>query len=291
MNQTLCFTADASGERVDRFLSRLAPEYSRAFWQKQCEAGQVRANGQIVKVSYRLGEGELITATLPPAADFTGRTLPIIYEDDDVIVVNKPTGILTHAKGSISSEFSVAEFMRSRTTDGADGNRPGIVHRLDRGTSGVLIAAKTSTAKQWLQRQFSKRKVKKTYLALAEGHMKEPAALIQLPIERNPTKPQTFRVNPNGKPAETAYTTERVFAHHTLLRLQPRTGRTHQLRVHLHYLRHPIVGDSLYGHEDKHLNRLFLHAAELEITLPSRERKTFAAPLPPELEHYLKNLE
>jgi 23S rRNA pseudouridine1911/1915/1917 synthase len=211
---------------------------------------------------------------------------PVLYEDDDVIVINKPLGVLTHAKGALSDEFSVAEFMRTRTTDGADGNRPGIVHRLDRATSGVMIAAKTPEAKRFLQKQFQDRKAKKTYIALTSGQPKDPVATIKLPIERNPKKPQTFRVGPQGKPSETAYEVVEQTDNITMFRLKPVTGRTHQLRVHLAYLGCPILGDIFY--DGKTADRLYLHAESLEITIPSRERMTFVAPLPPEFETKLR---
>jgi 23S rRNA pseudouridine1911/1915/1917 synthase len=154
-----------------------------------------------------------------------------------------------------------------------------------------MIAAKTSEAKRWLQKQFATRKVKKAYLALVEGHPKEPAAQLDLPVERNPKKPQTFRVSANGKSAQTTYETVQSFKNYTLLRFRPATGRTHQLRVHAAYLNCPIVGDRLYGKPNKQLGRMFLHAAELELTLPSRQRKIFSSPLAPELQSYLETLE
>lgn len=284
------FEVAECGERIDAYLARVAPEYSRSFWQKMAERQIVLVNGAPVKSKYKVTNGDTISADLPEAPDFTGQTLPVLYEDADVVVINKPSGMLTHAKGIQSEEFTVAEFVRPKTTDGADTNRPGIVHRLDRGTSGVIIAAKNPEAKRWLQKQFSTRKVKKTYVALVEGRPKESKATINLPIERNPKKPQTFRVGGNGKPAETAYETLQEFRSFTLLKLMPHTGRTHQLRVHLNYLHCPIVGDELYGKANKALGRMFLHAQSLEITLPNRERKVFEAPLPPELQSYLKSL-
>ena len=288
MNQT--FEVSEGGERIDSYLARVAPEFSRSFWQKQTDAGAVRVNDVAVKASQKVQAGDVVTVVTPEAPDFTGKTLPVIYQDDDVIVVNKPAGVLTHAKGVLSEEFTVAEFVRPLTTDGVDTNRPGIVHRLDRGTSGVIIAARNPEAKWWLQKQFSQRRVKKTYIALVQGTPKEPAAVLQLPIERNPKRPQTFRVGSNGKPAETAYETIAHYKGYTLLKLQPHTGRTHQLRVHLQYLGCPIVGDELYGKAMPKLGRMFLHAASLEVTLPTRERKVFEAPLAPELETFLKTL-
>lgn len=290
MNQ-LRFVAETAGERVDTFLAHAATEYSRSYWQRRCEAGEVLIGGKPVKASYKLALDDIVEVTVPDAPTFEGQSLPVIYEDDDVIVINKPSGVLTHAKGAESQEFTVAEFVRPKTTDGVDTNRPGIVHRLDRGTSGVIIAAKNTEAKRWLQGQFSKRNVKKTYLALVRGHLRNPEAILRLPIERNPKKPQTFRVGANGKPAETAYTVTKSYKDFDLVELKPHTGRTHQLRVHLEYLGHPIVGDHVYGQESKQLGRMFLHAHQLELTLPSRERKVFTAPLPPELEDYLNTLE
>jgi 23S rRNA pseudouridine1911/1915/1917 synthase len=284
------FIAEQEGERVDAFLASVAPEHSRAYWQKRCEEGSVTVNTKPARASHKLHPDDVVDVTLPAAQDFSDQTLPIIYEDDDVIVINKPSGVLTHAKGVESNEFSVAEFVRPHTTDGIDTNRPGIVHRLDRGTSGIIIAAKNSEAKRWLQGQFSKRNVKKTYLALVEGHLNQAEAVLRLPIERNPKKPQTFRVGANGKPAETAYKVTQRFKDFELVELKPHTGRTHQLRVHLSYLGHPIVGDHVYGTESKKLGRMFLHAQSLELTLPSHERKVFTAPLPPELQHYLETL-
>lgn len=287
----LRFIAETEGERVDSFLATNAPEYSRSYWQKRCEAGDVKISGTRVKASYKLTLDDIVEVTLPDAPVFQEQSLPVIYEDDDVIVINKPAGVLTHAKGAESQEFTVAEFVRPKTTDGLDTNRPGIVHRLDRGTSGIIIAAKNNEAKRWLQGQFSKRNVKKTYVALVEGHLRQPEAILRLPIERNPKKPQTFRVGANGKPAETAYKVTKSYKDFDLVELKPHTGRTHQLRVHLEYLSHPIVGDPIYGKEAKQLGRMFLHAQQLELTLPSRERKVFTAPLPPELQDYLSTLQ
>jgi len=284
------FDVTEGEQRLDSFLAKQKPEYSRSFWQKMIEGGSVTINGSVVKSKHKAMPGDVVSITVPEKPNFVGRTLPVLYEDDDVIVVNKPAGMLTHAKGAQSDEFSIGEFMRTRTTDGTETNRPGIVHRLDRGTSGVIIAAKNPGAKRWLQAQFSKRNVKKTYVALVVGHPQEAAATIQLPIERNPKKPQTFRVGGNGKTAETTYETLHNYRSNTLLQLMPHTGRTHQLRVHLSYLHCPIVGDDLYGKIEPRLGRMFLHAAKLELTLPSRERRVFEAPLPDDLQNFLKQL-
>ncbi len=193
-------------------------------------------------------------------------------------MIEKPPGLLTHSKGAFNPEATVATWLRGRLRS-MEGERAGIVHRLDRATSGIMICAKTPLAHSWLQKQFSQRRVKKTYAAVINGHLKQLEAIIDMPIERNPKHPQTFRVGANGKPATTDYTVLQVNDHYSLVELRPTTGRTHQLRVHLAYLGHPIVGDTLYNGSPS--ERLLLHACRLELTLPSRERKVFESQIPP----------
>ena len=210
--------------------------------------------------------------------------LPIVYEDDDCVVINKPTGLLAHSKGAFNPEATVASWLRSHV-QGLEGERAGIVHRLDRATSGVMIMAKTPEALSWLQKQFSQRKVKKVYTAIVQGKLQPEEAIIDMPIERNPKRPQTFRTGINGKPAQTEYKVVAVQHGRSLVVLQPRTGRTHQLRVHLLQLGHPIVGDSLYGGPEG--KRLYLHATSLELTLPNRERKVFKVDVPDSFQELL----
>lgn len=274
--------------RLDVYLATYFPEYSRALWQKYILAGFIQVNGEVVnKVDHLLDEDDETTVDIPPDVELTAVDIPIIYEDDDVVVINKPSGILTHAKGAVSEEFTVADFMRTYVLDDLTSNRPGIVHRLDRDTSGVLICAKHAEAKRFLQKQFQDRKAKKTYYALAHGIPKNHEAIIRLPIGRNPKKPQTFSVHPSGKPAETSYRVVSSSDKYSLIELKPLTGRTHQLRVHLAYINCPIIGDMLYGREKAKV-RLMLHAASLEITLPSRERVTFTAPIPDDFNRTLQ---
>lgn len=286
------FTAEGEKIRLDAFLVEQLPDLSRSQIQKIIERGQATVDGEVVKSSSKVFVGNKVSLELPDELDFSNFSLPVIYEDDDVIVINKPSGILTHSKGAENSEFTVAEFVRSKISDESrQGNRPGIVHRLDRVTSGVIIAAKNAQAKSWLQKQFSQRKTKKIYVALVDGHPKEPSATLQLPIERNPKKPQTFRVGGNGKDAQTFYKTIKDYSDFSFLELHPYTGRTHQLRVHMRHLGCPITGDELYGQFGKGLKRIFLHARSLEITLPNRQRVIFEAPLPAELEGFLEVLD
>jgi 23S rRNA pseudouridine1911/1915/1917 synthase len=267
-------------KRLDVVLAERYPDLSRSTWQKHIRAEHVSVNG-IVQMSpkHDVVDADAIAINLPDETDYKERTLPILYLDDNVIVINKPMGVLTHAKGAINEEFTVAEFFRRYTTVGLDTNRPGIIHRLDRDTSGVMIGARNPETATFLQKQFADRKAKKTYLAVVSGTLKHHEAKIDLPIGRNPSAPSTFRVDSKGKAAVTTYTVLAEKDGQTLVKLQPQTGRTHQLRVHMEYLGTPILGDRVYG---KAADRLYLHAAELEVTIPGGERKTFTAPAPKE---------
>jgi 23S rRNA pseudouridine1911/1915/1917 synthase len=263
--------------RLDKYCAEYWPEHSRATWQKYIAAGYVKVNGEVFTAAKKpLDEDDAVTVEIPENPNFDDDVLPVLYEDSDVIVMNKPAGVLTHAKGKIIDEFSVAEFMRRRSNfPGSE--RPGIVHRLDRDTSGVIIAAKTPEALSFLANQFAERKAKKTYIAVLNGIPKLDEAEINLPIGRNPKAPSTFRVSTEGKAAQTTYKVLTRTDKQALAMLKPYTGRTHQLRVHMAYLNTPILGDRVYG---KEADRLYLHAQALEITLPNRERRTFTAPLP-----------
>lgn len=264
--------------RLDQYTAEFWPEHSRSTWQKLIKAGNVTVNGEVVtSVKHELEEDDQVKVTQPVEPDFDQKTLPVVYEDENVIVIDKPVGVLTHAKGALNDEFTVAEFFRPKTTYHSDTDRPGIIHRLDRDTSGILIGAKNDKTARLLIKQFQDRRAKKIYEAILDGVPKEAKANIELPIERNPSKPSTFRVGPNGKSATTYYEIEKVKENKTLVRLIPTTGRTHQLRVHMAYLNTPILGDKLYG---RPAARLFLHAASLEITIPEGNRMVFTAPLP-----------
>lgn len=278
--QTYTVTEEKAGERLDVYLTECIPELSRSSVKKLCDDDKVLVNDQARPARTRLKMQDNVTVYFDPKdlTEIPLIDLPVLYEDDDCLVIDKPTGVLTHSKGAFNPEGTVASFIRPRV-NGLEGERAGIVHRLDRATSGVMICAKTPEALTWLQKQFSSRKVKKTYKAVIHGSLEAPEAVIDAPIARNSRNPKTFMVNTTGKPARTTYHTDLTGSGHSLLRLEPETGRTHQLRVHLAYLKHPIVGDTLYNGEP--YTRLLLHAETLEITLPSRERKVFTAPLPP----------
>ena len=268
-------------QRLDVHLSTdFDPSISRSLWQKYINAGYVSVNQRVVTTpKFEVDETDEIAINLPEQEQ-TSAELPILYEDDDVIVVNKPSGLLTHAKGGLSTEPTVAEIIRPKTSFASDTDRPGIVHRLDRDTSGILIIAKNPDAAAHLQKQFAQRTTRKTYLAVTDGVPKLAAAKIDLPIGRNPSAPSTFRIDPNGKPAQTTYRVLTATDNQALIELKPTTGRTHQLRVHMAYLNTPILDDRVYGKPNA--SRLMLHAQKLEITLPSGERKIFEAATPEE---------
>jgi len=266
--------------RLDAYLAQYWPDTSRSTWQKYVKAGYVKVNGKIETSTKRtLEEDDEVTTNVPELPTHDEATLPVIYKDENVIVINKPVGVLTHSKDALNSEFTVADFFKRFTTYHVDTNRPGIVHRLDRDTSGVLIGALNDETAKLLQRQFSTHKTKKTYVAVVDGAPNQPEAIIDLPIGRNPKKPSKFRVDPNGKSAQTIYKVLASTANRSLVELQPLTGRTHQLRVHMAHIGAPIHGDKVYG---KPADRMYLHAAKLEITIPDGQRMLFAADVPPE---------
>lgn len=277
--------------RLDVWLMQKYPDFSRAFLQKLCTQDKVLVNGEPQKGGYKL-RGEETIEVLHDMTQIIGLIpdieLPVVFENDDVIVVNKPAGVLSHGLSKFLGEPSVASFLRQRLTADKTGSwkpedlRFGIVHRLDRVTSGLMICAKNQDAMRHLQKQFHDRKVEKVYWALVVGRLKHEEAMLDLPIERNPKAPSTFRVGPNGKSAQTRYKVLKEIEQDgrtlSLIALYPKTGRTHQLRVHMLHVGHPIVGDLLYG--GAAAERLYLHAHELDLALPGGESKRFIAPLP-----------
>jgi len=276
-------------QRLDQKVVELIPELSRGFAVRLIDEGKVTVNGEAqTKAGYKLREGDKVKVDydVSQLAEIPEIELDVLYEDDDCVVIYKPVGVLSHSKGAFNPEATVATWLRSRVK-GLSGDRGGIVHRLDRATSGVMICAKTPEALSWLQKQFANRNVKKTYAAVISGHFEPEEAVIDMPIERNPKAPATFRVGMQGKHAVTAYRTVASNSKYSLLELKPTTGRTHQLRVHLGHFHHPIVGDTLYGGEPA--ERLYLHAEHLEITLlKDHERKVFTAPIPKEFQELTK---
>lgn len=206
--------------------------------------------------------------------------IPVIFEDDSYIAINKPSGLLVQPKSKQDNEPTVVDFIKDKTTDsGID--RPGIVHRLDRGTSGVMLLAKTKEARKYAQKQFAERKVQKTYIAIVEGRPKDNKFIIDIPIQRNPKLPATFRVNASGKPSQSLVEVLKYNGKRSLLQIKPKTGRTHQIRVHLQYIGLPIINDYFYS-KSATQGRLMLHSEELLIKLLGGEEHKFLAPRPDE---------
>lgn len=275
--------------RLDTRVSQELDDKSRSYANKLIKLGNVKVNGTaVLKPSYMVSENDILDiADQVVPQESANFDVEVLYEDDDTLVLDKPVGMLTHSKGAFYPEQTIASYIQPKLSkEFAGTNRDGIVHRLDRATSGVILCAKTPEAEKWYKVQFADRKVQKTYLAVATGTLKHQKAVIDLPIERNPKKPQFFRVGPHGKPSVTEYETlkESTIKNKkvTLLKLTPTTGRTHQLRVHLSELDCPILGDTFYGGEK--YDRLMLHASQLDITLHDKEKKTFVASTPKEFE-------
>lgn len=282
------FVVTPTKKRIDVELAGRYPELSRSTIQKYIKAGHVLVDGKPVKPRHEVTDTDEIALKAPVMTDFSKQTIPIIYIDDRVIVINKPAGILTHSKGAMNDEFTVADFFRRYTTNGLETTRSGIVHRLDRDTSGVMIGARDDETALILKKQFADRKTKKEYIAVVEGVPKTLNAVIDLPIARNPSAPSTFRVDPSGKSAITTYEVISTNDSQSLVKLWPKTGRTHQLRVHMQYINTPIAGDRVYGNGKA--DRLYLHAHSLEITLPNSKREVFIAPIPEEFTNSFKGV-
>ncbi|HMS92099.1 MAG TPA: RluA family pseudouridine synthase [Candidatus Saccharibacteria bacterium] len=285
----------STSTRLDLFLSKKYNQYSRSQWSEHISAGKIKVNGKVVKPSARINNNDMITGDLPITANSNKLTSPevtpeIIYKDKDVIVINKPAGLLSHALSNKNAD-SVAGAFKSEVDDD-DPLRSGIVHRLDKQTSGIMILARNATAKKFLQEQFKARKVKKTYIALVHGHLQNDAARLELPITRSSNNPQKMIISKQGKPAISEYHTIKKYKDYTLISIKIMTGRTHQIRVQMAYIGNPVAGDMLYSNKKSliGINRQFLHSSELTIELPSGTIKTFRAPLPDDLEDILKEL-
>jgi 23S rRNA pseudouridine1911/1915/1917 synthase len=287
------------GKRLDQFLHERLPEYSRSRLQDWIEQGRVLVDGAPEKRSHLLKGSERVEVRpgeLPPLKA-SPENLPIetLYEDSDVIAINKPAGMVVHSGAGLHSGTLVNAVLHrfGELSTVAGDLRPGIVHRLDRYTSGVILVARTDAAHRNLAAQFAARQVEKIYIALVGGRMKSDQARIEKPIARDPIHRtrMTARLG-EGRSAITSYRVLRRFDKSTLLELKIGTGRTHQIRVHLASIGHPVVGDKLYGAPASELGRYFLHARQITFTSPSSgERISVEAPLPSDLDAYLATLE
>jgi 23S rRNA pseudouridine1911/1915/1917 synthase len=289
---------DEGGERVDRFLAAHSL-LSRSAIARLARQGHVLVDGEAVEPAYKVRAGQNLIVKVPeadPALSLLAEDIPVevLYEDEDVIVVNKPSGLVVHpAYGHHSGTLVNAVVGRIAAETGRAASRPGIVHRLDKDTSGVLVIAKTDVAHVALARQLQAQKFGKEYLALVWGDPGEAPAVVEAPLLRDPDDRRRMVVRAGGREAVTRFSRIAVWgsgpARQTLLHVRPLTGRTHQIRAHLAYARIPIVGDPVYGKrgDQSGLERQFLHAWRLTVRLPHGGERTFTAPLAADLAAYL----
>jgi 23S rRNA pseudouridine1911/1915/1917 synthase len=286
------------GTRLDRYVADQLPDLSRGTVQALIEAGRVLVDGQQRKPKFRMTPGEVVSVEIPPPQidEILPDPIPltIVYEDPDVIVVDKPAGMVVHpAPGHPRGTLANALLAHVPGISVGGSQRPGIVHRLDKDTSGLIVAAKTDRGRTGLVSQWEDRSVEKTYLALVAGSVADEEATIDAPIGRDPKNRQRMAVLRSGRPAVTRFRVVERFPNATLLEVSIETGRTHQIRVHLAFIGHPIVGDQVYGRPrptDPKLDRQFLHASALAFQLPGGGALRLEAPLPADLLTALEQL-
>ena len=294
------FTAEATdaGQRIDHWLHARLPDFSRSRIQDWIKSGHVLVNRTAVKTAYTIRAGDVIDVepAEPPPLNATAEDIPlrVLYEDADLVAIDKPAGMVVHAGAGVHSGTLVNALLhRFGKLSGVGGPlRPGIVHRLDRFTSGVLLVAKNDAAHQKLAAQFSGREIEKVYLALVHGTVKNETGRIERPIARDPVHRTRMTARlAEGRAAWSEYRVLRRFQDFTLLEVRIGTGRTHQIRVHLASIKHPVVGDTLYGAPAQpQLGRYFLHAHRIRFRLPSGGEIVVESPLAPELEAWLGTL-
>ncbi len=301
--EVLTFTvASDEAQRLDKFLVGCLPDFSRSRLQGLIDDGLVTIDGVAARKAGQMVDAPAsvqirIPPPLPTSIEPQAIPLEIVYENDDLLVVNKPAGMVVHpAAGHASGTLVNAALAHDPDIEGIGGEqRPGVVHRLDKDTSGLILLAKNDKTQRFLQDQFRLRKIRKTYIALVDGAPPTPTGRIEAAIGRDPRDRKRMAIVPphKGREATSEYRTLESFPSYSLLEIHPITGRTHQIRLHLAYIGCPIVGDRIYGRRSPSLalERHFLHAFRLVVQLPSeRQARTFEAPLPPELENILAQI-
>lgn len=294
-------TADQNGERLDAFLSRQGDNLSRSAAQKLIEAGAVRLNGKVPKKNDRLNLGDTVEYTIPEPkeVDITPKDIPleIVYEDEDVAVINKPKGLVVHPAAGHQDDTLVNGLLYAMgdSLSGINGElRPGIVHRIDKDTSGLLAIAKNDLAHTVLASQLKDHSMARTYEAIVCGSFREDSGTVDAPIGRHPTDRKKMCVTQrNSKPAVTHWEVVERFRGYTHIRCRLETGRTHQIRVHMAYIGHPILGDTVYGHKKPELGQSSqcLHAGALCFRHPRDGRPVLVfAPLPDYFQQVLEKL-
>ncbi|UCH51231.1 MAG: RluA family pseudouridine synthase [Chloroflexota bacterium] len=294
--EKLQFNSPVPGIRLDRYLTQVLQQFSRAYLQKLIVEGRVLVNGQMTKANQRLKKGDRITIELPPlSAHPLAEPIPlaIIYEDEDILVIDKPAGLTVHP-GPGHPSHTLVNAVLAHCPGLAMSNepmRPGIVHRLDKDTSGLIVIAKNDFAQEYLATQFKRRTVSKRYLVLVKGKLLPEQGIIEAHIGRDPHSRRRMAIVEGGKEATTQYQVQNYLDDYTLIEVTPMTGRTHQIRIHLSAIGYPVVGDTIYGTKSAYLDRQFIHAYRLGFRLPStKQYQEFTSPLPVDLEQALEHL-
>lgn len=290
MNREYELTVEANGQRLDKYLAEEMADLSRSRIKELVQAGEILVNGKKSKVSYKVQKGDLIQVTVLPleplALEAENIPLDIVYEDEDVIVVNKPQGMVVHpAAGHPSHTLVNALLYHTRDlADSPEGFRPGIVHRIDKDTSGLLMVAKNAAARESLEKQLAAKSNKRQYLAIVHGNFAEEEGTIDAPIGRNPKDRKQMAVVEKGKSAVTHFKVLEQYQGYSLVECQLETGRTHQIRVHMAYIGHPLAGDPLYGPRKTLAGHgQFLHAKTLGFEQPSTGEWLEFSVQPPEI--------
>jgi len=298
MDEVYNFIVDRSGTRLDKYVGEKCPELSRTYAQRLIADGYVTVNDRVVKPGLKLSIGDRLRVAIPPTTPdlLLPEAIPlnIIYENDDLLVVDKPAGLTVHPAPGHPSHTLVNAIL-SHFPDLADVNdslRPGVVHRLDKDTSGVMVVAKNRATQLNLADQFKTHSVFKAYLVVVKGHLTPENGVIEAPMGRDPRNRKRMAVVAEGKEARTEYRVIKYIDNYTLLEITPETGRTHQIRVHLSAIGYPVVGDKVYGVKSSYLSRQFMHACRLGFKLPSTgEYVECTAELPRDLEQALSTME
>jgi 23S rRNA pseudouridine1911/1915/1917 synthase len=289
--------------RLDRYVASELPDLSRTYLQQLIAEGRLLVDGQVRRAAFKMTPGQVVTLSLPLAEEFELEAqdipLDVVFEDDDVLIIDKPAGMVVHpAPGHPRNTLVNAVLFHAPGISIQGSTRPGIIHRLDKDTSGVMVVAKSNRAQMSLADQWQDRRVIKHYIALVSGVIEEDTATIDAPIGRNPVNRQQMTTTKSGRDAVTHFTVLERFGDATLLDVRIETGRTHQIRVHLAFIGHPVIGDGVYGNkvsarigDELGISRQFLHASALSFRMPSSEEtRTFEAPLPPDLQLVLDSL-
>ena len=298
MSDIRLFTCESPGERLDRFLANRCTDLSRTRIKRIIAEGDVTVDGQEQNAGFRLRPGQTVSIVIPDPAPthLIPQQIPlnIVHDDEDLLIVDKPAGMPVHPGVGHPDSTLVNAVLGLDSSIGEVGGtmRPGLVHRLDMDTSGLIAIAKTDRAHASITGQLRDRTVNKGYLALVAGTLSPVEAVIDAPIGRDPHNRKKMAIVEDGRPASTPYRTISIFRGCTYAEVSPKTGRTHQIRVHFASIGHPVIGDALYGREDSRIGRHFLHAAYLEFDHPADGRRVhFSSPLPAELQSLIDSLE